>query len=354
MLRPESERDWPEGYARSFTPLRRELEKALRLAIPRRGRSPLVAFLKVTDFCQKNCVYCDANIPRGKELKTEEVFRVLNNLAEAGIKVVDLSGGEPTLRKDLAQIISHSNELGMLTTMTTNGGEGLDYAYWHNLAEAGLFGASFSYDGVGEKADPRVTHLASFLVNQLHIYGGIKTVAWEENLDKVYGVARKCMLNNIFFQAVPAVALGGETSASAEDFTPLDYQGRKELVKILTDPVLQRQRLFANFLRIPKKYLKEVVDNPNPNSWHCQHPSSHWVSVDAQGRARICTDRPLSKTYLLAGEENPLLTEAFHQDVERGSKECGGCSWLCHWDGNRGLRRGLDYLRLVLTIAGYT
>lgn len=354
MLSPEVV--YPEQYARPFTPLRKELERALELALPRRGRSPRVAFVKLNDACQKDCPYCDANKPRGSELETEGVFSVLDKLAETGIQMVDLSGGEPTLRKDLPQIISYSaKEKGILTTLSTNGGEGLDYAYWHNLAETGLFGASFSYDGVREKDDPRVIHLASFLINQLHIFGGIKTTVWEENLGKVEEIARKCILNNIFFQAVPAVALGGETSASVEDFTPLDYQGRREMVRILEGVVPNIRKPFTNFLRIPPSYLTEVVNSPDPNSWHCQHPTSHWIAVDAQGRARICNDRPLGKTYLLTGEENPLLTEAFHRDVDIESKECGGCSWLCHWDGNRRqLERGLDHLRLVLTVGLHT
>lgn len=347
---------YPEQFARPYIPLKQELRNALELSIPRFGKSPRVAFFKLTDSCQMDCNYCDANEIKGKPLSTQEVFNVLDNLADAGIQMVDLSGGEPTLRPDLPEIIAHSKKLGMITTLSTNGGIGekVDYAYWHKLAEAGLFGANISYDGVGEKDDPKAIHLAAFLVNTLHIYGGIRTVVWKENLDKVYEIGQQCMRNNVFFQAVPAVAIGGQTSAKDTDFTPLDYEGRHELAQTLLE-VTKTRGPFANFLRVPKSYLKEVVDSPNPNSWHCKHPSSHWVSVDAQGRARVCNEIPFRETYLLTGKENPLKDKQLHKDADKESKDCCGCSWLCHWDGNRGqLGRGLDHMRLMLTIGGLT
>lgn len=352
-------RVYPEQYARTFTPLRDELKQALELAVPRFGHSPRIAFMKLNDACQKDCYYCDANIIKGKQLSTPQVFNVLNNLAQAGIQMVDLSGGEPTLRKDLKEIVVHSKKLGMITTISTNGGvdRGLenDYNYWSSLAEAGLFGASFSYDGVGEKADPRVVHLASFLSNKLHILATIKTVVWQENLDKVFDIAKMAILNNIFFQALPAVAIGGETSAKPTEFTPLTFEERIKFVEIINQASKIRGP-FADFLRIPKRYLKQVISSPDPNSWHCKNPASHWISVDAQGRARICNERPIKgKTFLLTGEENPLLDADFAKKVNTQVEECRGCSWLCHWQDNMGqLERGLDQLRLLVTITAFT
>lgn len=142
---------YPEEYARPFIPLKTEI-KEFSLGIPRTGRYPRIASLKLTDNCQKNCNYCDANEAKGKPMELKEIFNVQRNLKEAGIQMLDLTGGEPTLRDDLPDIIKHSKELGItITTLSTNGGINKDYDYWHRLAEAGLFGATFSYDGVGEK-----------------------------------------------------------------------------------------------------------------------------------------------------------------------------------------------------------
>lgn len=342
-------------FARPFTPLHEEIRRGFQLVAPRFGRSPRLAFVKVNEACQLNCAYCNANKVKGPQLPTKKELKILDNLAGAGIQMVNLTGGEPTLRDDLPEIISHSKELGMLTTLSTNGGIHLrDGSYWHNLAEAGLFGADLSYDGVGEKSDPAVIDTAAFLINAQHIYAGVRMVVTADNVDLVYPIGEKCMNLNIFFQAILAEALNGETSAAAGDFHPLDSQGRREYVSAIQD--LKRVRgPFARFLRIPDGYLEKAVSLDSPTAWHCTKPSSHWIAVDARGRARICNDMPLSKEYDLTTDENPLLTKQFHQDVDEESRRCAGCTWFCHWESNRPQHeRVIDEARFILTVAALT
>lgn len=352
--------NFPEQFARPFRSLAEERRLGLWLLAPRFGYSPRVSSVKVIDACNFDCLYCNANKVQGRQMTTEEIRNVSKNLAGAKIQMEDLTGGEPTLRQDLQDIVADSHSLGMVVTVNTNGGNPKstmfeEYTYWYKLAEAGLFGAHFSYDGIGQKQDPRVIHLAAFLVNTLHIYGGVRTVVTQENLDQVFDIGRVCMLNNIFFQAVPAVALGGETSASSGQFKPLDYYGRQEFIAIMTR--LSKVRgPFANFLRVPTAYLQEVVAAPNPaTAWHCQNPSAHWISVDARGNARVCNDRVLSKTYSLVGEDNPLLTKEFHQDINQVARQCQGCSWFCHWEGNkRQSLRGMAGIKFYGTVNSLT
>lgn len=352
---------YPEQFARPFTPLREEFIRLWTLGYPRYGRFPRLASEKVTDKCNFNCSHCSANKICGFDMTTAEIYNVQRNLSRLGIQRLDATGGEPLLRKDLPKIISNANELGMLVTLNTNGGIKKDklmdeYADWYDLAEAGLFGAYFSYDGIGQKTDSRVIHLAGFLVNTLHIFGGVRTVVTQDNLDKVYNIGRRCMLNNVFFQAVPAVGLDGTSSASSEDFHPLDAAGKQEFIGIIHELSKVRGPM-ANFLHVPNAYLRQVVDSPNPDSaWHCKRPSAHWIFVDAQGNPRVCNDRALpgAERFSLKGEEYPF-TKEFHKAVERESKRCGGCSWLCNWEGNRkqSLRGGTD-LRFFITINSLT
>ncbi|MFH1535873.1 MAG: radical SAM protein [Patescibacteria group bacterium] len=350
---------YPEKYVRGFRPLKEELGIGLSLVIPRFGHSPRIASLKVNDVCNLDCPHCNANKVQTRQMEIKEVFDVLGHFQKAGIQMVYITGGEPTLRPDLPDIIAYSHRLGMLTTVNTNGGIKRDtideeYKYWHNLAEKGLFGVTFSYDGTGQKADPRVIHLAAFSVNTLHIYGGISMVVTKENLEDVSAVGTEVMLNNVFLQIVPAVALDGESSASPDNFNQLDYPDRLRFVQKIKD--LKKVRgPFANFLHVSDGFLKEVVSARDPNSWHCKNPSSHWVFIDAQGNARVCNERLLSQNYSLTGKENPLLTKEFHQSVQEESQKCRGCSWLCNWEGNRNqLVRGFAWLRLFVTIGSLT
>lgn len=343
---------------RGYTPFGQELSQGIALAMPRRGYSPRYASFEVTSFCNFDCFGCNVKEVRTSrqmpQLTTGEAKAVLYKLSESGTQWVDFTGGEPLWRKDLPLLIAYSNELGMKTTLNTNGGiaqDNLDQEklYWRELAEADLFGATFSYDGIGEKTDSRVIELAAFLVNTLHMYGGVRTVVTKDNLKFIKNIGEACMSNNVFYEPVPAVALGGEISALPNDgFHPLNADGRDKYIEIVNS--LRRVRgPFADFLHIEEAYLKEVV--VPATEWHCKNPAKYLIFVNAQGNLAVCNDKSLrGKVYSLIGEDNPLLEKEFYEAVKKESSECEGCRWLCNWRSER--RRTVD--RFNITAAAMT
>jgi len=54
-------------------------------------------------------------------LTPEECLRVLDEIAAVAKPIVILTGGEPLLRKDIWEIASHGNEIGLRMVMATNG-----------------------------------------------------------------------------------------------------------------------------------------------------------------------------------------------------------------------------------------
>lgn len=94
----------------------------------RYGRTFSYIRLSITDACNFSCQYC---LPNGYQcearkpqaLTPQEISRLLETLVRLGIKKVRLTGGEPTLRPDLCDImnrISAFSEIDILA-MTTNG-----------------------------------------------------------------------------------------------------------------------------------------------------------------------------------------------------------------------------------------
>ena len=80
------------------------------------------AKLKLVDGCNLTCFMCDFwKRKREGELSTDEWKKVLDDLASLRCRKVQLSGGEPFLRKDLLHIVTHAHELGMRVNVTTNG-----------------------------------------------------------------------------------------------------------------------------------------------------------------------------------------------------------------------------------------
>lgn len=343
---------------RGYTPLGQEISQGVLLSIPRMGYSPRYASFQVTLNCHLDCSGCNVKSVRNKrripELTTEEIFKVEDRLSQAGTQWVDITGGEPLSREDLLYIIAHASELGMLTTINTNGGvdqgnldkEKLD---WRQRADAGLKGATFAFDGIGQKNDSRVIELAAYLVHTTHIIGGVRTVVTKDNLKYVRNIGEACMSNDVFYEAVPAVALGGEISALPnKNFHPLDEEGRNEYIEIMHS--LRGVRgPFANLLHVEEDYLKKVV--APVEEWKCKDPGKYLIFVNAQGELAVCNDKPLKdKTYSLLGKENPLLKKDFYETVKKEAQECRGCRWLCNWRSQQ--RQTLN--RFYITAAAFT
>ncbi len=93
------------------------------------GFARRVTYLRVslTDRCNYRCHYCMpeegvALAPKADVLTFEEVERVVRALMTLGVRRVRLTGGEPTVRKDLVELVARLAALGLDDlAMTTNG-----------------------------------------------------------------------------------------------------------------------------------------------------------------------------------------------------------------------------------------
>lgn len=89
----------------------------------RGSRRPLLSTILLTNRCNLQCVYCYSNAYRREMLDMDlgRVLSVVDQLAESGGMLVTLLGGEPLLRSDLGDIISHVRSRRMLVEVITNG-----------------------------------------------------------------------------------------------------------------------------------------------------------------------------------------------------------------------------------------
>ncbi|MBN9317480.1 MAG: pyrroloquinoline quinone biosynthesis protein PqqE [Devosia sp.] len=84
---------------------------------------PLAVLLEMTHRCPLQCGYCSNPVEMeraGNELSTDEWKKVLTELAEIGVLQVHFSGGEPTVRKDIVELVKFANDLGLYTNLITS------------------------------------------------------------------------------------------------------------------------------------------------------------------------------------------------------------------------------------------
>ena len=85
---------------------------------------PLSVIWEITYACNQKCKYCiaRAGTPDPDELSQEEIDRVLNELLELKVGLINITGGEPLLKKDTALYIARrASENGIELELLTNG-----------------------------------------------------------------------------------------------------------------------------------------------------------------------------------------------------------------------------------------
>lgn len=116
------------------------------------GGGPAAVTLAVTARCPCSCYHCSAHRrPREGEMETSEIKDVIRQCVDLMVGSVVLTGGEPMVREDLPEIISHVAQCDATPQVFTSGYY-LDEETVRELADAGLQVAFVSLDS----PDPEV------------------------------------------------------------------------------------------------------------------------------------------------------------------------------------------------------
>ena len=101
---------------------------------------PIGLLAELTHRCPLQCAYCSNPLNldrRGVEMSTEQWKSVFTQANDLGVLQLHLSGGEPTARNDLEEIVAHCAGLGLYTNLITSGVL-VDDARMKRLFDAGL------------------------------------------------------------------------------------------------------------------------------------------------------------------------------------------------------------------------
>ncbi len=89
--------------------------KALKMGVP------LSAQLDLTYRCNERCVHCYLDHDDHGEMTTAEIKDVLDQMAEAGVFYLTISGGEILMRRDFFEILDHARVRTYCIKLKTNG-----------------------------------------------------------------------------------------------------------------------------------------------------------------------------------------------------------------------------------------
>lgn len=106
-----------------------------------------------TNACNMYCKHCyrDAGVKAEEELNTEEGLTLIDQIADAGFKIMIFSGGEPLMRNDIFTLVSRAREKGLRPVFGTNGSL-ITGKVARRLKEAGAMAMGISLDSVDPKS----------------------------------------------------------------------------------------------------------------------------------------------------------------------------------------------------------
>lgn len=128
------------------------------------GRNINYLRISITDRCNLRCRYCMpyTGVEKLKHfsiLSLEEIARLVRVAAQAGIRKVRLTGGEPLVRRNVAQLIRYIRAVPEIDdiSLTTNGTLFMGLA--EELKEAGLDRINFSLDSLVQERFEYITRV---------------------------------------------------------------------------------------------------------------------------------------------------------------------------------------------------
>ncbi|WP_080058210.1 radical SAM protein [Spirosoma aerolatum] len=81
---------------------------------------PVLCNYYITYRCNATCSFCDIWERPSPYVTLENARQNLGDLKKLGVRVIDFTGGEPLLHRQLPELLQEAKRLGFITTVTTN------------------------------------------------------------------------------------------------------------------------------------------------------------------------------------------------------------------------------------------
>lgn len=320
-------------------------------------RIPINGSIELTFRCNLRCAHCYCNLPPNhqeaieKELETEEVFNIFDQIAEAGCLWLLITGGEPLLRKDFLELYTYAKKKGFIIPLFTNG----------TLMTPGI-------------AD----HLAEWrpFSVEITLYGATK-----ETYEKVTGIPgsfERCKkgINLLLERKIPLELKTMAMTFNHDEIFQMKEYAEKLGVKFRFDPIinprLDGSKTPCNFRLSPEEVIRlDLADKKRVKEWRefCEkfigpHPSDSLFAcgagvstfhINPYGQMSACEMTRFQTWDLRKGS----FKESWHRSIPEflnlkptGDYACGRCDLiaLCGqcpgwaWTENADLEVPVEYL----------
>lgn len=295
-------------------------------------RRPLNVMLSLTDRCTYLCNYCQIPLRKSREMTLAELRTLFAQMREAGVARLGLWGGEPLIRKDIAEILKCAKEHGFYISVDTNGqlvGKRLDAVPYADHFVISLDGREEAHDR------NRVAGAHAGAIEGIRLLAG-RTRLWTitvltrhnlDDIDYVLGLAR----THGFLATFQVLHHNEVLGYNAGDLAPDDDDLRRAVARLID--AKERGAPIANTAHY-LRYLRAWPDYAKPMSrervgWLPCVAGDLFANIDTNGDLYPC-----SLTVGLVPKKNVLevgFAEAFRATSRMG---CESCDASCYVEYN--------------------
>jgi len=241
---------------------------------PFRFNAPLVVVWNYTDLCNLRCRYCyqSAGKPKRDELTFEEKIDLVNQMVDANVAFLALSGGEPIMGDRFWDVLGYASKF-MHTSLASNGTLLGSRQVVQKLVDHGLRNIFISLDGTTAESHDFIRGAGSFArtlkgiancVENPYLHVGINTVVTSRNIDAVpemLDLARDLGVNSFnHYNFIP-------TGRGKDDFDlDLTPEQREKLLNLLVERHMQRQKTGLNIISTAPQFARVIWERSGGKS----------------------------------------------------------------------------------------
>ncbi|MDJ0780263.1 MAG: radical SAM protein [Gammaproteobacteria bacterium] len=303
---------------------------------------PLMAVYEINLTCNSQCGYCDLPLNQGRrELSREQIQAMFEHLYAEGLRYVFLQGGEPTLRKDLPDVMSDLKELGFDITLITNGTR-ITAELIESLEQVRA-SISISLDTLHKERYRRIRgadQLGLVLrgIERLRDYSQpkyITCIVSEINRDDVLDVVR-------FSREQGFIPVVGAYHWDIERYGKVDneLQYQKQMAASVFQKVLNSELVPSGYFN---NYLKDNIDWLNDRPLHACDAGRYSIAIDASGNVAPCLALKHAGN-LLESNLTDILNKFDRQAIKRCSDN-SSCNMMCSRVVGSNLRNPIAAIR---------
>ena len=339
-------------------------------------RRPVVSW-NITRTCNLSCIHCYSDSESKAydgELSNEQAKAVIDDVAQFKSPALLFSGGEPLIRPDIFDLVSHAKLRGLRSTLSTNGTL-IDLDTAKKIKESGFVYVGISLDGIGEindkfrgKAGAFKKAVAGFknCVSVDQRVGLRLTLTRHnyENLHEIFDFIEREEINRACFYHL--VYAGRGRGMTSEDLTHEESRHAMDIIIDRTDDFhkrgLQKDILTVDnhvdgvylYMRLLERSPEKAAEVLKMLEWNGGGRYSSGVSfsnIDFYGNVHAdqfwqhysfgnVKERPFSEIWL--DQSDPLM-KGLKNRLDHIKGRCSVCKWLNACGGSMRVRADTIY-----------